>query len=280
MPSDMSVTVSTDKDIFEWDGISTGSFIGQSGYDTVNATASTTTLNLGANLNSIEQINVNATALSSSQVLNITVSDAAFQSSLDLAFVYGKVWGAGGFRGLTINRSPWSSLAGYNIDASAATTGHAIHVSSDSGAADVFKGGAGDDIFRIFGGNDSVDGGAGSDTVVYNFNSTALSNLSLTGNASSGWSLKSGTDSILGFSRLSDGTVQVSDLRASGSFGVDVLKSIESVSLVFNTADNAGRYVADITIDNTATSLGLKVLQNYILGTSGAEVLTGTGGPI
>ena len=276
--NDKTTRLGTTNDTFDWDGTSTSSFVGQTGYDTVKATVNTTALSLGGNLNSIERVNINANALTSTQTLSVTVADAAFQSSLDLAYVSGKLWGSGGFRGLTLNLY-YGSIAGYNIDASALTAGHAVNINNDTGSADSLKGGAGDDIFRIYNGNDSVDGGAGNDTVVYNFSSTALSNLSLTGSAGTGWSLKSGTDTLLGFTRLSDGAVQVSDLRSSGSaLGVDVLRNIESLSLIFNTADSTGQYVAGIGIDSTSTTttLSLKVLQNYIVGTSAGEVVTGT----
>jgi Ca2+-binding RTX toxin-like protein len=269
----------SDNNIFDWNGTSTSSFVGQTGYDKVNVSVSTTALSLGSNLNSIERVDINATALTSTQTLAVTVADAAFQTSLDSTYVYGKGLGAVGFRGLTINLSG-SMTAAYSMDASALATGHAVNINNDTVSADVLKGGAGDDIFRIYSGNDSVDGGAGNDTVIYNLASTALSNLSLTGSAGAGWSLKSGADTLLGFARLSDGALQVSDLRTSGSaLGVDVLKNIESLSLVFNTADSTGRYVADIGIDSTSTTttLSLKVLQNYIVGTSTGEVITGTG---
>jgi Ca2+-binding RTX toxin-like protein len=282
--SDKATRLGTTNDIFYWNGTSTGSFVGNTGYDTVNVNVSavTTALTLGANQNSIEQVNINAGALTSSQTLAVTVTDAAFQNSLDgtsldRAFVYGMQLGGGGFKGLTISLYSYS-ISAYNIDASAATTGHAVNINNDTWNADSFKGGAGDDIFKIYGGNDSVDGGVGNDTVVYNFYTTALSNLTLTGNASAGWSLKSGADTLLGLTWLSSGALQVSDIRTSGNaLGVDVLKNIESLSLVFNTADNAGRYVANIGINNTTQSLSLNVLQNYIVGTSGAESLTGTG---
>jgi Ca2+-binding RTX toxin-like protein len=272
----------SDNNTFDWDGTSTSSFVGQTGYDTVKATVNTTALSLGGNLNSIERVNINANALTSTQTLSVTVADSVFQSSLNLNNSFsGKLWGSGGFRGLTINLTASTSVtAAYSIDASALTAGHAVNINNDSGSADSLKGGAGDDIFRIYNGNDSVDGGAGNDTVIYNFAATALSNLTLTGNAGAGWSLKSGTDTLLGFARLSDGAVQVSDLRASGSaLGVDVLRNIESLSLIFDTADSSAQYVADIGIDSTSTTttLSLKVLQNYIVGTSAGEVITGTG---
>ena len=97
--ADTAITWTSTNDVFNWDGTSTSSFVGGAGYDKVNVSVSTTALSLGSNLNSIEQVTLNASALTSTQTLAVTVADAAFQSSLDRAFILGKQLGGGGIQG-------------------------------------------------------------------------------------------------------------------------------------------------------------------------------------
>jgi serralysin len=124
-------------------------------------------------------------------------------------------------------------------------------------AANTLKGNAGNDALTGGAGNDVLDGGAGSDTVAFG---GARSNYSVTA--------------------LSDGSLQVTDLRAGGPDGMDTVWGAEwfQFSDKIYAAEGLG---ADTTITTTATPVIVTptVPQNLTLtGTSGSNKLYGGDG--
>jgi len=236
---------------------------GGDGWDNLSLRVDGTALTIGtsASIKGIESFGLDGGNWSGTQI--VIVSDALFsQANTRNAYLRG-----------------WGSNASFKIDASAVATGHSVNLNGGSNA-DTLIGGAGDDFLNGDAGDDSLLGGAGNDTAYYNLGQAGLAGMSLSGDASLGWTLSGGATALLKFKADTvTGQWTVSDLRAvpatnSPAFGIDKLVGIESIALDAQDSNGWNYRAANLSLGGTTAAPTLALRD--VAGSAGNDTLTGT----
>jgi Ca2+-binding RTX toxin-like protein len=246
---------------------STDSVDGGAGWDWLNLKLNGAPVVLGPNFANIDHVIMNTSATSGLQ--SVTVTDGVFSASHS-GPMYFSVNGPAG--------------VSYSLDARTLTGNHAIWTSDGSGN-DTIRGSSSNDTFNASAGNDSYEGGLGSDEFLMEFGNSALSDLTLSGSSTLGWTLKSGVTDVLKVEYINN-KWRTTDLRTtvpgnSSAFGVDTLVDMEQIGLnssltLPGSSDEYHFRVANLALSVSGGVPSVALKDAAVVGTMGNDSLTGT----